>query len=127
MSSVTEGRHAGDFLLSMANGKRSFDTVTVTVPGSTTWGPGKVLGQHAGTGKYLEYDNAGSDGTETASGILYSELANADVSAADFTGVIVNMDAEVRLADLTWASGASQGDKDAGVADLKALGIKARS
>jgi hypothetical protein len=124
--SLSEGKYSGEFLVSEANGKRSRDNVTVTVPANTTLVPGFVLAKLSATGKYVEYDNSGSDGSEAAAGILYGELVNDTGAPVDKVGVVVNMDAEVRDADLTWKSGLVDADKTAGKADLLALGIKVR-
>jgi len=124
---LTEGQYTGEFIVSESNGKISRDTVTVTVAASKNQKAGSVLAKLSATGKYVEYDNAGTDGSEVAAGILYSGLDNSAVGApADFTGVVINFGAEVRKADLQWFSGASGGDKTAAYADLAALGIKAR-
>lgn len=125
MSTKTEGRHTAEFLVSEANGFRSRDQVTVTVPASTTLKAGRVMSQHAGTGKYLPFDNAGSDGTEEANSVLLEELVNDEVTAVDMDGVVVNCDAEVRTADLEWGSVDASG-QTAGLADLRLVGIKAR-
>jgi hypothetical protein len=121
---LTEGKNTGEFILAEAPGTISRDTVTVTVPAATTLAPGTVLGQISSSGKYVPYDNAESDGRETAAGILYGELVNAGGAPADKEGVIVDFCAEVRSADLEWEDGV---DEDAGLAHLAALGIKARS
>jgi hypothetical protein len=123
---LTEGQHAAEFILSEAPGKISRDTVTVTVPANTTLAAGFVLAQLSGTGKYVPYDNTGSDGSEAAAGILYSELANATGAPVDKTGVIVNAVAEVRKADLIWNSGMDASGKTAAYADLAAQFVKAR-
>jgi len=125
--SLTEGKYTAEFLVSEAPGTLSRDTVTVTVAAATVLSPGHVLALIAATGKYVEYDNAGTDGSQGAYGILYSELDNsAGGSPADFVGVVINLNAEVREADLSWFSGAAEGDITAGLADLYARGIKAR-
>lgn len=126
MASNTEGKWRAEFLLSEANGSRSRTTVTVTVGASTTFAVGSVMGQVTASGKYVLYDNAASDGREVAAGILHGEIVNSG-SAADFAGVIIDRDAEVRNDDLTWKDGLSADDKTAGRADLLALGIKCRS
>jgi hypothetical protein len=125
--SLTEGKHTGEFILSEANGTRSRDNVTVTVPANTTLEPGHVLAKLSATGKYVEYDNSGSDGSETAAGVLYGELVNDTGAPVDMDGVVVNQDAEVRDDDLVWKTGLVGADETAGKADLLALGIKARS
>lgn len=126
MSTKTEGQHTAEFLISEANGARSRDAVTVTVPASTTLTAGHVLAQLAASSKYVEYDNAGTDGSEESAGVLYDELVNDTDGAVDMDGVIVNADAEVRSESLQWKSGLSSDDKAAGRSDLRALGIKAR-
>ncbi len=123
---LTEGKHTGEFILSEANGNRSRDIVVVTVPANTTLEPGHVLAKLSATGKYTEYDNAGSDGSESAAGVLYGALTNDTGAPVDIDGVVVNQDAEVRGADLAWKAGLSDNDKTAGKADLLALGIKVR-
>jgi hypothetical protein len=126
MAALTESKHTGGFILSEANGLRSRDEVTVTVAASTTLRPGQVLGKITATGKYVPYNNdatPAADGSENAAGILYGELINEGLAPADFQGVVVNLDAEVKATDLIWGTGM---DEDAGIADLAALGIKVR-
>lgn len=121
--SLTEGKYAGEFLVAESPGTISRDTVTVTVAASTTLAPGTVLGQISGSGKYVPYDDSYSDGREVAAGVLVGKLANTTNGAVDKTGVIVNWCAEVREDDLVWETGV---DETGGLADLAALGIKAR-
>jgi hypothetical protein len=127
MSTITEGQHAAEFIVSEANGFRSRDEVTLTVAAETTLVPGLVLGKLTATGKYVPYDNAGGDGSDVAAGILYAGIENPGEAPADYQVTVVNRDAEVRLADLQWASGLVDADKTAAYADLLALGIKVRS
>ena len=127
MAALTEGKHTGEFILSEDPRTRSRDNVTVTVPASTTLEAGSVLGKITASGKYVAYDNGAADGSQAAAGVLYATLANDTAGAVDQAGVILNTDAEVRSADLVWKSGQSASDKTAGLADLAALGIKARS
>lgn len=123
MGVLTETAHPGGFLVAEAPGTISRDTVTVTVPANTTLRPGTVLGR-IDSGTYVQFDDTLSDGGETAAGILYGAAANATNAPADVTAAIVNYCAEVRTADLIWADGA---DDTQGLADLRTLGIKARS
>lgn len=124
MSSLTEGRYAGEFLLSEANGSLSREAGTVDVPAATTIEPGTVLGVVSGTGHYAAYDEANSDGTETAAGILYgARLVNDDDEAAAMAATILVRLAEVRTDDLIWGDGV---DEDGGIADLAAALILAR-
>jgi len=126
MSTKTEGRHTAEFLISEANGFRSRDEVTVTVPASTTLAAGFVLAQLSVSGNYVPYDNAGSDGSEEAAGVLLEELVNDDDAPADIEGTVINGDAEVRESDLEWTDGLTDNDKAAALVDLRAVGIKAR-
>jgi hypothetical protein len=124
MSVKTEGKHAGEFLVSEAPGTQSRDKVTVTVPANTTLEPGYVLGQLSATGKYVPYDNSATDGSEDAAAISYDELINDTGAPVDVDATVINANAEVRKADLVWLDEAN--DETAGLADLRALGIKAR-
>lgn len=126
--SLTEGKRTGEFIISESPGTISRSKVTVTVAASTKLSPGHVLAKLAATGKYVEYDNAGTDGSETAAAVLFDEQDNSDnLSAADFTeAVVIDFGAEVRDLDLSYFTGASAGDKTAAKADLEALGVKAR-
>lgn len=124
MSTKTEGMHTGEFLISEAPGTRSRDKVTVTVPAHTTYQPGTVLAKLSADGKHVIYDNAGSDGSESAAAILYDTVANDGDSPVDVEATVINTDAEVRKNDLVWDD--EENDASAGLADLLALGIKAR-
>lgn len=126
MSLKSEGKHAGEFVVSEANGSRSREAVTVTVPANTTYEAGTVLGQLSADGKYVQYDDAETDGREDAAGVLYEEVVNDTGGAVDVDGVIVARDAEVRRADLVYADGTSAQDKLDAEADLAAIGIIAR-
>lgn len=120
---LTESPRPGNFILSEANGRLSRDNITVRVPANTTMPAGTVLGQISANGKYAAYDDAATDGTETAAGILYAPLSHDENTTQDVTGVVINKDAEVRADDLVWEEGV---DESGGTADLLTLGIKAR-
>jgi hypothetical protein len=77
----------------------------------------------AGSGKVVEHDPAGTNGSEVAAGIL---LGAVDATSADKAGAIIASDAEVNLGELVFKTGMSQGDQDKAIADLKSLGILAR-
>lgn len=126
MSTQTETQHTAEFIVSEAEGTRSRDQVTVTVPADTTWEAGLVLGKITATSKYVEYDNGNGDGTETAAAILYETLVNETAAPVDVLATVINADAEVREADLQWEAGQSGSDQTAGLADLLTKGIKAR-
>ena len=58
---------------------------------TTTLRKGLVLGKVTATGKYKEYNDTASDGTQTAVGILREEVkvVDSDGNAMDAAGVIV--------------------------------------
>lgn len=117
MTTFTETIHQGEFLLSEADGTRAREKVTVTVSGSTKWLSGTVLGKITATGKYVKYDEAGTDdGRRVAAGVLWNEL---DPVAGDVKATIIARDAEVLESALT-------GIDANGKADLLALGIVVR-
>ncbi len=126
--SLSELQYPGEFIIAEPAEEISREEVTVTAPAATRLQPGMVLGQLSATEKYVPYDNAGTDGSESAAGILYSECDNTDgVGAVDFTSaVIVKRVAAVRKGDLKWDSGVDTAGKTAAYADLAALMIIAR-
>lgn len=119
--SLTEGQHTGEFIIAEPEPTISRETVTVTVATATKLEPGHVLAKLSATSKYVEYDNAGTDGSEAAYGVLYGECDNsAGVAPVDFTAVVITRLASVRKADLQWNSGVDAGGKTAAYADLAA-------
>lgn len=83
MSIVNEGRHTGEHLLSEASGTRSREKVTVTQTG-VALAAGTVLGKITASGKYVPYNETGTDdGHWVAAAVLYDNLPayTGDVSA----------------------------------------------
>ena len=121
MATQTETRHGGEFLISEAAGHRSREEITV-VSGQNL-PAGSVIGKITATGKYKDYDNATTDGSESAAGILYDAV---DASAADKIGVAIVRDAEVDGDVINWNAEVPGADQTAGIADLLAVGIIVR-
>jgi hypothetical protein len=100
-------------------------TFTVTVGGT-----GMVAGDlfaitvASGAGTYKVYDDDNTDGSDVAAGVLF---AGVDASSAAQDAVIIARLAEVDAAQLIWGADNDAGDKTAGLADLAALNIIARS
>lgn len=109
---LTESLHAGEFIVSEANGTRSREEIIIAAAASAL-PAGQVLGKITASGKYVAYSNAASDGTQVAAGILYDAVPD---SASDQSAVLIARDAEVDESLLTGL------DAD-GKADLRALGI----
>lgn len=122
MTSITENPHAGGFILSEANGKRSRENVTI-VQGEGALPAGTVLGKITGSGKYRAYDNNGTDGSETAAAILIHPV---DATDADVDAAVIARDAEVNQHELVWADDNNTSDIEAGIADLENVGIIVR-
>jgi hypothetical protein len=126
MPVLTEGRRAGEFIVSEANGHRSRDVVILASNGSTpiTYPAGHVLALVTASGKYVEYDNVGSDGTETAKAVLYDGVTVP--ATGDLKAVVIARDAELVKAELSWFTGAVDADKNAAFVDLATVGIIGR-
>lgn len=113
---LTETNHAGEFLISEANGTRSRSTGVVS-SGEGVLQSGQVLGKITATSELAAYDNTASDGTQAAVGILYARV---DATSADAKCVFIDCDAEVTEERLIGLDTAAR-------ADLLALGIKIRA
>jgi hypothetical protein len=122
MTTFTESRHAAEFIMSEANGKRSRDNKTL------------VSGQNLQAGTVLEYENnstsrvtAWTGNRDSAgipdplpAGILINDV---DASSADTAATVLIRDAEVNYNLLTYPV---QDGADA-ITGLAALNIIARS
>ena len=122
MTTLTESTHAGEFLVSEANGTLSRDVVTI-VSGAGVISAGMVLGKITASGKYSPYDDDNADGTETAACIAFDEV---DATSTDVNVTAIFRDAEVKLSALQWAATNDATDKANGLADLAAKNIIAR-
>lgn len=86
-------------------------------------GDGFVITTTSVPGKHAIYNNAATNGTQAAVGIL---AAATDASAGHTKAVMIARDAEVNAAQLGW-NGQDSTAITAGTADLAALGILARA
>lgn len=119
MTALTEPRHAGEFILSEAEGQRSRETVTIASGHEVE--AGTVLGKITSGGKYAPYANGLSDGTQVAYAVSINHV---DATSADTPAAVIQRDAEVIAACLTIAG--SPGDIAAAKVDLAAVGIIVR-
>ena len=122
MAVLTETRHAGGFMVSEAVRHRARETVTI-LSGTGKLVPGTVLGKITANGKYAYYNNNLATGVETAAAILWDDV---DATSADRVAVVIVRDAEVNAGELVWEAAQITADKNAGIADLRLLGIIAR-
>ena len=126
MATLTKGQSNASFIVSESNGFRSRDDVTVTVPASTTYAAGTILGKITASGKYVRHAAGATDGPEDEAGILYETLANTTGSGVDNASVSFARDAEVNGSELTYEVGADGAQITASNLALKALGIIVR-
>jgi Bacteriophage lambda head decoration protein D len=121
MAELSEGRYAGEFIVSEGNGSISRETITV-ISGETLEA-GAFVGKVTASGKYKALDPAAVDGSEAAAGILYDRV---DASAADTEGVVIIRLAEVNAAELVWPAGITGPQQTTALGELAALDIIAR-
>lgn len=121
MAEVTEGKYAGEFIASEANGTRSRESVIIASGQNVV--AAQVLGKVTASGKYAAFDQDGADGTEVAAGIAFDSY---DASSADVNGVVLLRDAEVNGNDLLWPADIDVAEQTAAEAELAAVGIIVR-
>jgi len=78
----------------------------------------------AGTGKMVELDPDAVDGSQVAYGFLTTAV---DASTADTAAVAIVRHAQVVTANLAWPAGITADEKAKAIAELKLLGIVART
>ena len=126
MATLTKIQSNASFIVSESNGYRSRDDVTVTVPATTTYAGGTILGKITASGKYVRHAAGATDGSEDEAGVLYETLANTTGSGVDNASVSMARDAEVNGSELTYEVGADAAQIILSDAALKALGIIVR-
>jgi len=126
MATLTKIQSNASFIVSESSGYRSRDDVTVTVPATTTYAGGTILGKITASGKYVRHAAGATDGSEDEAGVLYETLANTTGSGVDNASVSMARDAEVNGSELTYEVGADAAQITASNLALKALGIIVR-
>lgn len=119
MATLTEGRHAGEFILSIGNGNISVDNGTLAA--GENLAAGTVVGLVAG--EYMQIIPGSSSSEQDAAGILLNPV---DATAAAQPCAVVVRAAEVISDALVWPAGISDQQKTDALAQLKALGVVAR-
>ena len=120
MTTLSEGKHAGGFLVWEVLRDYTRETVTIA-SGAGKLEPGTVLGKITTGGKYTVLTPAASNGSQNAAGILW---AGVDASAADALGVVVLRGPTlVNQHELAWPEGATEAQITAATTALAALGI----
>ena len=126
MATLQKRQATASFIVSESNGYRSRDDVTVTVPATTTYAAGTILGKITATGKFVRHAAGATNGSEDEAGVLYETITNTTGSGVDSTAVNFARDAEVNGHELTYEIGADAPQIVLSDAALKALGIIVR-
>jgi hypothetical protein len=123
MTILTEGKHAGGFLVWEV--MRDFTRETVTIAsGAGKLEPGTVLGKITTGGKYTVLTPGASNGSQNAAGILW---AGVDATDADTAGVVIlRGPAIANLSEILFPEGATDPQIATATAALAALGILLR-
>lgn len=126
MTTFTESRRALEFLAWEVNPQFSRDEVTLTASQGALKA-GTVMAKVTGTGNFVPYDddaNAGTAGVGIAAGVLCYDVAD---SASTQKIVIVVRSAIVEQDLLVWEASNDTTEKNAGIAELNALGVLVRA
>jgi hypothetical protein len=120
MTTLTEGKHAGGFLVWEVLRDYTRETITVT-SGAGKLEPGTVLGRITTGGKFTSLAPAATNGSQNAAGILWGSV---DASDADAPGVmILRGPAIVNRHEIVWPEGATEAQITTATTALAALGI----
>jgi Bacteriophage lambda head decoration protein D len=123
MTTLTEGAHSAEFILSEAAGTRSRDN-GVIVSGQGKLLADTVLGKITASGKFAKLTAGAVDGSQNAAAILIGAV---DATSADAPGAVIARDAEANVNLLTWDASITVGAvRNAKIAQLAALGIIVR-
>ena len=125
MTTLTEGRHTGGFIIWEAFRDYTREVITIATGGANpVFEPGTVLGKITASGKYAAHDPAALDGTETAVAVLWGK---ADATVADVDAVVlIRGPAIVNANDLVFTGTPTALEITAAHTDLAAVGILTR-
>lgn len=96
MTTFTEGFKTGEFILSEGDDCISRDDVIIAAI-APALAAGTVLGKITATGKYVAYNDAATDGTGVAAGILYAAVVD---KAVDQRAIAITRLTEVKASAL---------------------------
>ena len=120
MTTLSEGKHAGGFLVWEVLRDYTRETVTIA-SGAGKLAPGTVLGKITTGGKYTVLTPGASNGSQNAAGILWGGVEATD---ADAPGVVIlRGPAIVNRHEIIWPEGATEAQITAATTALAALGI----
>ncbi|QZP06803.1 head decoration protein [Caenibius sp. WL] len=120
MTTLTEGQHEGEFIGEMAMGI-GYHVDAGTLATGNNLKAGAIVASVGG--KYVEYDGAASDGSQTVTGIL---MGNVNAAVGDKACTVFKRGpAVVNKNDLQFAGDQTDPHKTAAYTALLGLGIKA--
>ncbi|TRL35501.1 head decoration protein [Rhizobium straminoryzae] len=120
MTVLTQKLGPGSCIISEAADYYSRDVVVVSAGAGITLPPNTVLGRIAASGKYVPWNPAANDGSQTVAAILIYPVTG------EQEATVLRRVAQVKTPALNWFSGATLANKAAGIAGLATLGIIAR-
>jgi hypothetical protein len=120
MPVYTEPQRAAEHLVTEVG---SISRDTVTIPANTTLKAGAVVARLTSGGAFKEFTPGASDGSETAAGVLLTDVTTEGSSGL---AIIHARLCEVDSSKLVWKSGITTNQKNAGIASLRALNIIVR-
>lgn len=120
MTTLTEGKHAGGFLIWEVLRDYTRETVSIA-SGAGKLAPGTVLGKITTGGKYTGLAPAATNGSQNAAGILWAAV---DATDADAPGVVIlRGPAIANRHEIIWPEGATEAQITTATTALAALGI----
>ncbi|MBO6883861.1 MAG: head decoration protein [Marivita sp.] len=120
MTMLTEGKHAGGFLVWEVLRDYTREAVTIA-SGAGKLEPGTVLGKITTGGKFTALAPAATNGSQNAAGILWDKV---DASAADVSSVVIlRGPAIVNRYEIIWPDGATEAQITAATTALATIGI----
>ncbi len=120
MTVLTEKLGPGSCIIQEGDHYYSRDVGVVSAGAGVTYPANTVLGKVTATGKYVVWNPANADGSETVAAILIYPVTGEEEAA------LLRRHAQVKIPALNWFTGATAGNKTTGIAGLAALGIIAR-
>ena len=120
MTTLTEGKHAGGFLVWEVLRDYTRETVTIA-SGAGKLSPGTVLSRITTGGKFTALAPAATNGSQNPAGILWAGI---DASGGDTPAVVILRGPTiVNRHEIVWPAGATEAQITAATTALAALGI----
>jgi len=101
------------------------DVVTVNISGGADLSVGSVLGKVTATGKYVQRDPAGGDGSEVSAAVVVENKTVGDGVDADIA-VLVRGPSVIAKEALVFDVTHTSGEKATAISEIEALGVVAR-